>query len=153
MERTGGEGVDIVLNSLAGEAIARGIGTLREGGQFVEIGKRGHLWGQPSRIGLLAFRRNLSFFAVDIDRLEAHASGPSCGRCCNDVIERFENGTFTPLPLHRVFDLARGRCDAPHGAGEAHWQSRRDDGRSGDRDQRRAVEKDSRVVVIATRRI
>ena len=40
MERTGGEGVDVVLNSLTGEFIEKGLSTLRSGGRFVEIGKR-----------------------------------------------------------------------------------------------------------------
>src|SRR5262249_24326691 len=35
MERTGGEGVDVVLNSLAGEAIPRGLSILRANGRFL----------------------------------------------------------------------------------------------------------------------
>ncbi len=38
-ERTGGEGVDVVLNSLAGEFIETSLGLLRPGGRFVEMGK------------------------------------------------------------------------------------------------------------------
>ncbi|QVQ52473.1 SDR family NAD(P)-dependent oxidoreductase [Spiractinospora alimapuensis] len=38
-EVTAGTGVDIVLNSLAGEAIDASLGLLRAGGRFVEIGK------------------------------------------------------------------------------------------------------------------
>jgi NADPH:quinone reductase-like Zn-dependent oxidoreductase/acyl carrier protein len=37
--KTGGEGVDIVLNSLAGDAVTESLGTLRAGGIFVELGK------------------------------------------------------------------------------------------------------------------
>ena len=40
MEDTGGEGVDVVLNSLAGDVPATSLGVLRAGGRFVEIGKR-----------------------------------------------------------------------------------------------------------------
>ena len=40
MRRTGGQGVDLVLNSLSGEAIPKGISILAEHGQFIEIGKR-----------------------------------------------------------------------------------------------------------------
>ncbi|MBI3779503.1 MAG: zinc-binding dehydrogenase, partial [candidate division NC10 bacterium] len=39
MERTGGQGVDVVLNSLSGEAIRKGLGILRDYGRFLEIGK------------------------------------------------------------------------------------------------------------------
>ena len=64
---TGGRGVDVVLNSLAGEAIAKGIDVLAPYGRFVEIGKRDIY--EDARIGLRAFRKNLSYFAVDLDRL------------------------------------------------------------------------------------
>jgi phthiocerol/phenolphthiocerol synthesis type-I polyketide synthase C len=37
---TDGRGVDVVLNSLAGEAIRRGVEILAPGGRFVELGKR-----------------------------------------------------------------------------------------------------------------
>lgn len=61
---TGGYGVDIVLNSLPGAAQKAGLELLAFGGRFVEIGKR-DIYGD-NKIGLYAFRRNLSFFAVDL---------------------------------------------------------------------------------------
>ncbi|MBN1489314.1 MAG: SDR family NAD(P)-dependent oxidoreductase, partial [Phycisphaerae bacterium] len=66
MRDTGGEGVDIVLNSLAGEAIGKSLGLLRDYGRFLEIGKR-DIYAN-SRIGLRPFRKNVSFFAIDLDR-------------------------------------------------------------------------------------
>src|SRR5205814_647899 len=41
MEKTGGLGVDIVLNSLAGEFIERSLSVMAPGGRFIEIGKTG----------------------------------------------------------------------------------------------------------------
>ncbi|HEX4421605.1 MAG TPA: SDR family NAD(P)-dependent oxidoreductase, partial [Kofleriaceae bacterium] len=38
-DATGGEGVDVVLSSLAGEFVTRSLGLVRRGGRFVEIGK------------------------------------------------------------------------------------------------------------------
>lgn len=103
MERTGGEGVDVVLNSLAGEAIARGIGVLRGYGRFVEIGKRDIF--KDSRIGLLAFRKNLSFFGVDVDLLGLHR--PELAHSIlHEVGERFARGIFTALP-ETVFSVSR----------------------------------------------
>ncbi|MCB0933700.1 MAG: type I polyketide synthase [Mycobacterium sp.] len=58
---TDGQGVDIVLNSLTGAALEAGMGLLASGGRFVEIGKAAD---QP--IGQLPFRRNLSFYGVDL---------------------------------------------------------------------------------------
>ena len=43
MRATGGEGVDIVLNSLAGDFIPESLRLLRRGGRFIEIGKTG-IW-------------------------------------------------------------------------------------------------------------
>lgn len=40
MDVTDGRGVDIVLNSLSGQALARGLEVLRPGGRFIELGKR-----------------------------------------------------------------------------------------------------------------
>src|SRR5262249_36844046 len=37
---TGGRGVDVVLNSLAGDAMERSLGTLAPFGRFLELGKR-----------------------------------------------------------------------------------------------------------------
>ena len=116
MARTGGEGVDVVLNSLAGDAIARGIGVLRGYGRFVEIGKRDIF--QDSRIGLLAFRKNLSFFGVDVDRLSLDR--PEVAQAMlRDVVDRFEHGIFTALPeevfpVSRVEDAMRFMAQAKH---------------------------------------
>ena len=64
---TGGRGVDVVLNHLAGDFIPASISTLAPYGRFVEIGKRDIF--ANSKIGLAPFKNNLSFFAVDMDRI------------------------------------------------------------------------------------
>lgn len=64
---TGGYGVDIVLNSLPGAAQRAGIELLAFGGRFVEIGKR-DIYGD-TRMALFPFRRNLSFYALDLGLL------------------------------------------------------------------------------------
>ena len=61
---TDGYGVDVVLNSLTGAAQLAGIQLLAMGGRFVEIAKR-DIYGD-SKLGLFPFRRNLSFYAVDL---------------------------------------------------------------------------------------
>ncbi|MFM9035013.1 MAG: sulfolipid-1 biosynthesis phthioceranic/hydroxyphthioceranic acid synthase [Mycobacterium sp.] len=62
---TDGYGVDIVLNSLTGAAQRAGIELLASGGRFVEIGKKDIY--EDSRMGLFPFRRNLSFYGVDLE--------------------------------------------------------------------------------------
>jgi NADPH:quinone reductase-like Zn-dependent oxidoreductase/NAD(P)-dependent dehydrogenase (short-subunit alcohol dehydrogenase family)/acyl carrier protein len=61
---TDGYGVDIVLNSVTGAAQRAGLELLAFGGRFVEIGKRDIY--ADTRLGLFPFRRNLSFYAVDL---------------------------------------------------------------------------------------
>jgi polyketide synthase 5 len=61
---TDGYGVDIVLNSLTGSAQRAGLELMAIGGRFVEIGKR-DVYGN-TRLGLFPFRRNLTFYYVDL---------------------------------------------------------------------------------------
>ncbi|MEQ8281588.1 MAG: SDR family NAD(P)-dependent oxidoreductase [Parvibaculum sp.] len=103
MKATGGEGVDVVLNSLAGEAIHRNLGLLRPFGRFVELGKRDFY--ENNRIGLKFFRNNLTYFGVDADQLMIER--PELAREVFDgLIQRFETGIYTPLP-YRAFDSDR----------------------------------------------
>ncbi|SDM25909.1 Acyl transferase domain-containing protein [Catalinimonas alkaloidigena] len=69
LEVTNGEGVDVVLNSLTGKAIAQSIRCLAPFGRFVEIGKV-DIYGD-TKLGLKRFGENLSYHAVDLDRLMA----------------------------------------------------------------------------------
>ncbi|NCC49802.1 MAG: SDR family NAD(P)-dependent oxidoreductase [Spartobacteria bacterium] len=64
---TGGKGVDVVLNSLSGELLEAGLRALSPFGRFVEIGKRDI--DANGVIHLQPFRKNISFFAVDLDAL------------------------------------------------------------------------------------
>jgi acyl transferase domain-containing protein/NADPH:quinone reductase-like Zn-dependent oxidoreductase/acyl carrier protein/NADP-dependent 3-hydroxy acid dehydrogenase YdfG len=61
---TAGYGVDVVLNSLTGAAQQAGVELLAFGGRFIEIGKK-DIYGD-TRMGLFPFRRNLSFYGVDL---------------------------------------------------------------------------------------
>ena len=40
LQSTGGDGVDVVLNSLTGAGMVKSLGTLRTHGRFVELGRR-----------------------------------------------------------------------------------------------------------------
>ena len=100
-----GTGVDVVLNSLAGEAMERSIGCLREFGRFVELGKRDYV--SNTHIGLRPFRNNISYFGVDLEQLMADRNG-TARKIYAELMRRFTSGALTPLP-HSVFracDLA-----------------------------------------------
>jgi acyl transferase domain-containing protein/NADPH:quinone reductase-like Zn-dependent oxidoreductase/acyl carrier protein len=92
------DGVGIVLNSLAGEAMERGLGVLKPFGRFIELGKRDYV--ANTRIGLRPFRRNLSYFGVDVDQLLSDRDRAS--EIFGEIIELFEAGAFKPLP-YRVY--------------------------------------------------
>ena len=67
MKATGGQGVDVVLNSLAGGHVPLCLQALRSGGWHCEIGKVDIY--ADSALGLRVFRKNLRFAAIDLDRL------------------------------------------------------------------------------------
>ncbi|MGW0315137.1 SDR family NAD(P)-dependent oxidoreductase [Streptomyces flavidovirens] len=94
-EATGGRGVDVVLNSLAGEAIARSLDCLKPGGRFVELGKRDIYANAP--LLLRPFRNNLAYFGVDITRLIADTPDQA-STTFRTVTSRVQDGTYTPLP-------------------------------------------------------
>jgi NADPH:quinone reductase-like Zn-dependent oxidoreductase/acyl carrier protein len=92
---TGGQGVSVVLNSLAGEAMERSLGLLQPFGRFIELGKRDYLADTP--IGLRPFRRNLSYFGVDLDQLLS-ARPETSRKLFEEVMALFASGALKPLP-------------------------------------------------------
>lgn len=102
MEITNGEGVHIVLNSLAGEAIPKSLGVLKRFGRFLEIGKRDFL--ENSKLGLRPFLKNLSFYGIDLDQLMLDDM-PLIESLFHELMGYFEKGLFHPLP-HRVFSVS-----------------------------------------------
>lgn len=67
MKMTGGRGVDIVLNSLAGEALNRSWECIAPSGHFVEIGLRDIV--DNTRLGMRPFMRGASFCSVNLQDL------------------------------------------------------------------------------------
>jgi acyl transferase domain-containing protein/NADPH:quinone reductase-like Zn-dependent oxidoreductase/acyl carrier protein/enoyl-[acyl-carrier-protein] reductase (NADH) len=92
---TGGEGVDVVLNSLAGEAINRNLKVLRPFGRFLELGKRD--FQENTRIGLRPFRNNISYFAVDADQLMKERPDLTA-HLFRELMDMFNEGVLSPLP-------------------------------------------------------
>jgi len=100
---TGGTGVDLVLNSLAGEFIDAGFAALAEGGGFIEIGKNG-IWTaeQAAAIG-----KRVRYFVVDLATvIESDPAQIQAGLCA--IRQSLEDGSFSALPT-RIFEFE----DAP----------------------------------------
>jgi acyl transferase domain-containing protein/NADPH:quinone reductase-like Zn-dependent oxidoreductase/acyl carrier protein len=102
-ELTDGEGVDLVLNSLAGEAIDKSLSILRPSGRFVEIGKTDIY--KNRKIGMWALRNNISMLVVDLlNAIEPRRD--LITSIAREMIGQFERHELHALS-HRVFPIAR----------------------------------------------
>ncbi|MGH9805886.1 MAG: SDR family NAD(P)-dependent oxidoreductase, partial [Terriglobia bacterium] len=98
MAATGGRGVDVVLNSLAGLAIDKGMACLAPFGRFIEIGKRDLFADKP--IGLKSLYFNNSFAVVDLSTLPKER--PEQMRRLFEVLAaRLADGTYRPNPINQ----------------------------------------------------
>ena len=99
---TEGYGVDIVLNSVTGPAQRAGIELLAFGGRFVEIGKR-DIYGD-TRLGLFPFRRNLTFYGVDLGLMTV--THPDRLRDLLSTVYRLVADGALPMPQSTHYPLA-----------------------------------------------
>ncbi|MEP7311634.1 MAG: beta-ketoacyl synthase N-terminal-like domain-containing protein, partial [Pseudomonadota bacterium] len=97
---TGGQGVDVVLNSLAGDFIPASVRSLAAMGRFLEIGKR-DIWTLQQ---FLALRPQGQYHAIDLAAQRIHAPQQSAALFTH-IMQRAEHGELQPLPF-RAFDLA-----------------------------------------------
>lgn len=95
LKDTDGQGVDIVLNSLPGDAIPKSLSILSAYGRFLEIGKTDIY--QDRMIGLSPFQDNLSYFAIDLDRMLRQRPA-EIERLFAEVMTLFNDGSYKPLP-------------------------------------------------------
>ena len=103
LEITNGEGVDIVLNSLAGEFISKSISVLRNGGRFLELGKT-DLWDAEK---VAAVNPDISYHVVFLG--DASHREPELIRSMFHTIgQDLAEGALTPLPL-KVFPMSKVR--------------------------------------------
>ncbi len=100
LQLTGGAGVDVVLNSLAAEAMERSVDCLKPFGRFLELGKRDFYANR--HLGLRPFRNNLSYFGIDADQL-LNAHRTMVEKLFGELMELFASGQLVPLP-YRVFE-------------------------------------------------
>ena len=90
------QGVNIVLNSLAGAGAEKSLSILSPFGRFLELGKRDFFADNP--MFLRPFRRNLSYFGIDVDQMLVDC--PDLARqIFAEVMSHFDKGDFRALPL------------------------------------------------------
>ncbi|MFC5825025.1 SDR family NAD(P)-dependent oxidoreductase [Nonomuraea insulae] len=102
-QATGGRGVNVVLNSLAGEALTRSLETLAHAGRFIELGKRDIYLNKP--LLLRPIGENLGFFGVDVGSL-MNREPERAAEVYAELPDLIEAGIATPLP-HTVYPAAR----------------------------------------------
>ncbi len=93
---SGGAGIDVVLDSLAGPFVDASLGLLRPGGRFVELGRTD--LRDPSLVALE--HRGVRYIEFDLSRFEPDRVQPILAR----VVGRLERGEIAPLPFE-AYDL------------------------------------------------
>jgi acyl transferase domain-containing protein/NADPH:quinone reductase-like Zn-dependent oxidoreductase/acyl carrier protein len=91
LEATGGEGLDVVLNSLAGEYVDASLDLLPRGGRFLEMGKTDIRDGAEVSAG----HPGVSYRAFNIPDVGAQR----IQEMLVEIVGLFERGALRPLPL------------------------------------------------------
>ncbi|MFL9898471.1 SDR family NAD(P)-dependent oxidoreductase [Paraburkholderia fungorum] len=100
-EATGGEGVDIVLNSLSGDFIAAGFSLCRNQARFVELGKNS-IWSPEHVEQAFPNVRYQPFDLLDVARNDAAL----LAQLWQQLAVQFDAGVLHPLP-YRTFTLTQ----------------------------------------------
>ncbi len=90
MKYTNNQGVDVLLNSLSGEFVTKGLSIMASGGRFIEIGVRDIF--EDKKIGMRAFARGLSLIAIDEikNRDVIHSA-------MQKIVQHLQKNDFVPL--------------------------------------------------------
>lgn len=102
---TNNEGVDVVINSLAGDLLRETWECLAPFGRFIEIGKADIT--KNTRLDMLPFEYNVSFASVDLTKVAEHRP-KLMKRLLDDVTHLLGKGSVSPiLPLntYRISEL------------------------------------------------
>ena len=104
---THGRGVDVVLNSLAGESLQQSLECVAPLGRFIEIGKKDMYL--RNKLPLLPFLQNITFASVDLG-VVAERARPLMTELMAETLKLVtENGLQPPRPLHvfRASDIEK----------------------------------------------
>ncbi|KAL8897966.1 MAG: hypothetical protein Q9207_006939 [Kuettlingeria erythrocarpa] len=100
---TQGRGVDVLLNSLAGEPFHESFDCLAKLGRFIEIGKRDIL--DRSRLDMGTFNKSVTFASVDLTILFEH-DPLLAKRMLGEVFALLADGKLQPVQPLNVFPLS-----------------------------------------------
>ncbi|CAH0729423.1 unnamed protein product, partial [Brenthis ino] len=95
--RTRGRGVDLVLNSLAGDKLLASVRCLANGGRFLEIGKLD--LSNNTALGMAIFLKNTTFHGILLDALfDAGGDNEEKAAVVRCVTDGIASGAVRPLP-------------------------------------------------------
>jgi len=114
MAATEGAGVQVVLNSLAGDFIPKSLSVLGPNGRFVEIGRR-DIWTEDQVSG---FRADIRYVIVNLLEL-CHADAAFIQRLFRSVMDRFETNSYRLTPI-KTYSLKRAQNAFRHMAHAKH---------------------------------
>lgn len=114
MARTDGGGVDVVLNSLAGDFIPTSLRALGRGGRFIEIGKTG-TWTQEE---VARSRPDVFYATLDLGAVAA-ATPLLIDTMLRELLQDVRDGILKPLP-RTMFTLADAASAFRHMAQARH---------------------------------
>ncbi|PVH83915.1 putative polyketide synthase [Cadophora sp. DSE1049] len=100
---TNGQGVDVVLNSLAGDALRETWDSLAHFGRFIEIGKKDIVGN--SRLEMARFEHNAMFASVDLTVVAAERP-KIMKRLLSDVFDLMGKGLVKPISPITIFPIA-----------------------------------------------
>ncbi|XP_046608837.1 fatty acid synthase-like [Neodiprion virginianus] len=116
LRKTQGQGVDIVLNSLAEEKLQASVRCLATGGRFLEIGKFDLAADNP--LGMEAFLKSISFHAILLDNL--FIGFPEVKKLLWKMLaEGIQSGAVKPL-VRTVFPMDQAEAAFRYMAGGKH---------------------------------
>lgn len=116
LDATGGIGVQVVLNSLAGRAVEQNLRVLDADGWFLELGKRDIY--DDGRLPLRYFKKRIRFAAIDLGGLQRDRP-QQFSALFKRVMTALQQGTIAPvqatiLPISRAHDAFHQMAAAQH---------------------------------------
>ncbi|KAI9831662.1 MAG: hypothetical protein M1819_004728 [Sarea resinae] len=103
-ELTGGHGVDVVLNSLAGEALSATWECIAPFGRFVEMGKKDIL--DNRRLDMAPFIRNVTFASIDLNMIRWDAPRLA-GQLLKEAMDMLHAKKMRPIPCVTTFTYSQ----------------------------------------------
>lgn len=105
MDKTDGQGVDIVLNTLSSTAMRASMSVLAPHGRFIEIGKTDLL--NHGSIDLNLLDQNRSYHPIDLAQF-IDDRPDRAGGLLQEIVDMAEDGRIHPLP-YRTFPMEQAR--------------------------------------------